>query len=359
MEFLSDTAQLGMSVACDIVALLRSTPLPVKAAITSAGIAVVVYGTRYLLRLKYGVAIQRVRSNNRLDGKTVLITGSNAGIGRETAVDLARRGARIIMACRDPVKAREALAEIRRRSGSDDVVFRQLNLSDLTSVRAFANTVLREEDRLDILINNAGIRGTSNGVTTPEGFDVIMGTNHVGHFVLTLSLIELIRKSAPSRIINVSSFVHTRAKDVDYTNKSGAGLKPRGMYERSKLANVLFTKELARRLAGSGVTACCVHPGLVSTGIFQKSYNAQETLAHYKMLVRVWLWAMSETDGAQTTIHCAIDESVSKNPGAYYANCRMTKEAKLGRDMSLAKQLWAVTCEATGIDPHMLAMSSD
>ncbi|XP_071478748.1 retinol dehydrogenase 11-like [Diadema antillarum] len=330
----------------------QAASLPVKIAVSSAGVLAATYGAWYAW---FFSGVRRVRSSVRLDGKTVIITGANAGIGRETAVDLASRGARVIMACRNPTKAQAALVEVRQRSGSDNVVFKQVDTSDLKSVRAFADQILKEEDRLDILINNAGI-GLARKMLTPEGFDLVMATNHVGHFVLTMTLIDVLKKSAPSRIINVSSAAHkgynTDQPGMEFSDKSGKGLDGFQFYLKSKLANVIFSKELGRRLAGTGVTAYSLHPGAIFTSIWP-TLTDKPWLYHF-LRPFLWLCLLTEKDGAQTTIYCAIDESVTQHSGGYFANCQLAKESKLANDMALTKQLWDVSCEATGIDPNVL-----
>ncbi|XP_071478758.1 retinol dehydrogenase 11-like [Diadema antillarum] len=328
----------------------QAASLPVKIAVSGAGVLAATYGVWYAW---FFGGTRRVKSSVRLDGKTVIITGANAGIGRETAVDLASRGARVIMACRNPTKAQAALAEVRQRSGSDNVVFKQVDTSDLKSVRAFADQILKEEDRLDILINNAGVVAAKE-ILTPEGFDMIMSTNHVGHFVLTMTLMDLLKKSAPSRILNVSSLSHAWYTDkpgMEFSNKSGKGLEGLQFYARSKLANVIFAKELARRLAGTGVTAYSLHPG----AIFSSLWRTDEVWLHYFMRPLFWLCLLNEKDGAQTTVYCAIDDSVTQHNGEYFANCQLAKESmhEKANDVALTKQLWDVSCEAAGIDPNV------
>ncbi|XP_072178311.1 retinol dehydrogenase 11-like [Diadema setosum] len=191
---------------------------------------------------------------------------------------------------------------------------------------------------------------------SPEGFDIVMATNHVGHFVLTMTLMDLLKKSAPSRIINVSSVAHSFISDpaiVDYSKKASEGLNGFQRYAKSKLANLHFAKELARHLAGTNVSAYSLHPGTIYTNVVQTSINSMGKKIF--ILPIIWLFLLSEKDGAQTTIFCAIDESVTQHSGGYFANCQLGKESKLAKDMTLAKQLWDVSCEATGIDPSKLS----
>ncbi|XP_038582229.1 retinol dehydrogenase 12 isoform X2 [Micropterus salmoides] len=198
------------------------------------------------------VCCNRWSSEERLDGKTVIITGANTGIGKETARDLARRGARIVMACRDLERAEEARAEILEDTGNENVIIRKLDLSDTKSIRAFAELINREEKQVNILINNAGIMMCPYSKTV-DGFEMQLGVNHLGHFLLTYLLLDLIKRSAPARIVVVASVAHTwtglRLDDIN-SERSYDTMKA---YGQSKLANVLFARSLAKRLQGETV----------------------------------------------------------------------------------------------------------
>uniref|UniRef100_A0A8C6WJS4 Dehydrogenase/reductase (SDR family) member 13a, duplicate 3 n=1 Tax=Neogobius melanostomus TaxID=47308 RepID=A0A8C6WJS4_9GOBI len=212
----------------------------------------------------------RCTSQAKLHGKTAVVTGSNTGIGKATALDLAKRGARVILACRSRERAEAAVYDIRRESGNNQVLFMPLDLSSLQSVRDFVKTFLKTEPRLDFLINNAGVMG---GGRTQEGFGMEFGVNHLGHFLLTLLLLERLKQSAPSRVVTVSSMVHLLGhidfKLLESTKDLVQGdrntLKNLQVYAHSKLCNVLFTRELANRLEGTNVSCFCLHPGLVQT----------------------------------------------------------------------------------------------
>ena len=186
-------------------------------------------------------------------GKTAVVTGANTGIGKETALDFAQRGARVILACRDGDKAKDAAREITAETGSDKVVVRILDLGSFESVRAFAKLINETEERLDILVNNAGLSGTY--ILTKDGYESIFQVNYLSHFLLTLLLIEKLKKSAPSRIVNVSSLGH-EAKDADFRGHLEDFTPPKetcdlvSRYCQSKLAQVVFTKDLSRRLEG-------------------------------------------------------------------------------------------------------------
>ena len=220
-------------------------------------------GTLYLAR-RYaagGVCYSRAK----LDGKTVIITGANTGIGKETAVDLARRGARVILACRSAEKGEEAVVEVRARSGNDKVVFRRLDLASLESVRQFASSILEEEPTIDILINNAGVMACPYS-KTEDGFEMQFGVNHLAHFLLTNLLLDRLKEAPTARIVTVSSTAHRRTKGINFDDlNSEKSYSPFLAYGQSKLANILFTRSLAKRLAGTSVIANCLHPGVIRT----------------------------------------------------------------------------------------------
>ena len=205
------------------------------------------------------------RSKAMLDGKTVIITGGNTGIGKETAIDLAKRNARVILACRSQEKGKKAEMDVRRESGSSNVHFHHLDLSSFASIKKFSKEILSEESRIDILINNAGVMFCTF-MKTEDGFETQFGVNHLGHFLLTNLLLDKIKQAPEGRIIMVSSLGHVYASKFDLdTINSEAHYNPYNAYFKSKLANVLFTKALAKRLIGTNVTANSLHPGTVAT----------------------------------------------------------------------------------------------
>ncbi|XP_068595725.1 retinol dehydrogenase 11 [Brachionichthys hirsutus] len=286
-------------------------------------------------------------SKARLDGKTVLITGGNTGIGKETAVDLARRGARVILACRDMDRANKAAEEVRTRSGNDTVIVRKLDLGSLQSVRQLAEDVLASEERLDVLINNAGVMHCPKW-QTEDGFEMQFGVNHLGHFLLTNCLLDLLKKSSPSRIVNVSSIAHKRGQihfddinlDKDYNHWKS--------YQQSKLANVLFSRELAKRLQGTAVTTYSLHPGLILTEIARHFWPALPLWK--RVILRPFVgFLKSPAEGAQTTIYCAVEESLQKQSGLYYSNCAPETAAPQGLDDEAAKKLWDLSASMVGL----------
>ena len=209
----------------------------------------------------------------RLDGKTVIITGANTGIGLETAVDLAKRNARVLLACRNVERGERAAVKVRKRSGNDNAVFVQLNLASLDSVRKYAAKILEEEPRIDILINNAGIiHGTYE--ESADGFELTFAVNHLGHFLLTNLLLDRLKEAPSARIINVGAKLFKLMKRFDFDNFNSKdparfqGLLTKAYYQ-SKLANVLFTLGLDKQLKGSNVSVNALHPGVIQTRILQ------------------------------------------------------------------------------------------
>ncbi|XP_058281119.1 retinol dehydrogenase 13 isoform X3 [Hylobates moloch] len=204
-------------------------------------------------------------SKATISGKTVIVTGANTGIGKQTALELARRGGNIILACRDMGKCEAAAKYIRGETLNHHVNARHLDLASLKSIREFAAKIIEEEERVDILINNAGVMRCPHW-TTEDGFEMQFGVNHLGHFLLTNLLLDKLKASAPSRIINLSSLAHVAGHiDFDDLNWQTRKYNTKAAYCQSKLAIVLFTKELSRRLQGSGVTVNALHPGVART----------------------------------------------------------------------------------------------
>jgi len=278
----------------------------------------------------------------KLDGKTVIITGCNTGIGKETARDLFKRGARVILACRDEAKAQLAADEIRKDDASrpDAVIVRKLDLSSMSSIRSFASDILEAEPKIDILINNAGVMMCPYQ-KTEDGFEMQLGTNHFGHFLLTNLLLDRIIESAPSRIINVSSSLHQRGtiKFDDLQSEKSYGQI--AAYSQSKLANVLFTRELAKKLKGTGVTTYSLHPGAVRTDL-QRHHNIWGSIISPFMKTPV--------QGAQTTIYCAVNEELAEESGLYYSDCKAVEPSRKAKDDAVAKKLWDISCELVKIE---------
>ncbi|KAJ8290085.1 hypothetical protein GJAV_G00008540 [Gymnothorax javanicus] len=287
------------------------------------------------------------RSQAGLDGKTVLITGANTGIGKETAKDMARRGARVVMACRDLTRGEKAAAEIRLSTGNGNVVVRHLDLASLFSVRQLAKEYCDTEERLDILINNAGVMMCPKWLTE-DGFETQLAVNHLGHFLLTNLLLQKLKISTPSRVINVSSLVHMGGKiNFDDLNYERTPYDPLVSYRRSKLANVLFSRELARRLKGTGVTSYCLHPGVVRTELTR---HVETRFPLMKMLLAAISVLLMKTprEGAQTSIYCAVTEGIEDKSGCYFSDCAVKEPAPEGKDDQVAMRLWEVSSQLVG-----------
>lgn len=278
-----------------------------------------------------------------LAGKTFIITGANTGIGKITAKELARQGARVILACRSQSKTDPVIEEIKRETGNEQVEFIALDLSDLASVRACAEALLAKAPKIHGLINNAGVVA-KRGSTTKDGYEMTFGTNHLGHYLLTRLLTDRLKQTGGARIVNVSSASHYRAKDIDWSavqkpTKTVVGLKE---YEVSKLANVLFTKELARHLEGSGVTTYAVHPGVVATDAWRRFPNPIRWVIKQFMI--------TPEQGAQSSLVCATSPELAAQSGRYYTTGGKEKRpSKAAGDAELAKTLWSKSAEWTGL----------
>lgn len=269
----------------------------------------------------------------QLNGKVYVVTGANTGIGRVATIELAKQGAHVVLACRSAEKTRPVLDEVLKTKPDAKVEHLPLDLADLSSVRAAARRFLERELPLDGLINNAGLAGQRG--MTKDGFELAFGTNHLGHFLFTNLLLDKLKASAPSRIVNVASEAHYRAKTIDWTavQKPTATVTGFDEYSVSKLANVLFTKELARRLAGTGVTSYALHPGAVATDVWRR----------VPVVLRgvIKLFMKSAEDGAKTTIYCATDPSLARQSGRYYDDCRERQPSPVAEDEQLAAELWS------------------
>ncbi|XP_059195948.1 retinol dehydrogenase 12 [Centropristis striata] len=288
------------------------------------------------------------RCSTRLDGKTVLITGANTGIGKETSRELARRGARVVMACRDLSRAETAAEEIRQSTGNGNVVIRHLDLSSLYSVRTFARDFLDSEDRLDILVNNAGVMMCPLWLTE-DGFETQLAVNHLGHFLLTNLLLPRLKSSAPSRVVTVSSIAH-RGGRVDFEDLffSRRAYSPLESYRQSKLANVLFTRELARRHTGSGVSAFCLHPGVIRTELGRHVSSWFPFLGAVLSLPSLLLMK-TPRQGSHTSVHCSVAPGLEDRSGRYFSDCVEQEAAPEGRDDDAARRLWDESARLVGL----------
>ena len=260
-----------------------------------------------------------------LTGRNAIVTGANTGIGRETARALAGAGARVWVAARSRDRAQAVLDELGDRGR-----FLELDLADLASVRGAADAFLATGAPLHLLVNNAGLAGHRG--TTRDGFELTFGVNHLGPFLFTLRLLDRLKASAPARIVNVASEAHYRARAIDWDalQKPTATITGFPEYGVSKLCNVLFTRELARRLEGTGVTTYAVHPGVIASEIWRRVPWPIRPLMHRFM--------KTPEQGAWTSLHCATADGCEQ--GAYYDDQRIKKPSRLALDDGLAAELW-------------------
>jgi len=285
---------------------------------------------------------RKYEGSRRLDQKVVIITGSNTGIGKETALELAKRGAYVVMACRDTKKCELARQDIVLQTKNRYVYCRTCDLASQNSIMQFVERFKSEHKRLDILINNAGVMRCPHS-QTKEGIEMQLGVNHMGHFLLTNLLLDLLKASAPSRIINVSSVAHRRGQINKEDLNSDKQYDKAAAYNQSKLANLLFTRELARRLQGTGVTVNAVHPGIVDTEIIRHMSFFNSTFSAIFLKPLVWLFVKSPQQGARTTVYVALEESVQGVSGKYFNNCTEEEVAPQAKDDTVAQWLWAVS----------------
>jgi len=288
-----------------------------------------------------------VKCSVQLSGKTVVITGANTGIGYETAKDLSKRGANVIMACRNMEKAKEAKAKILTEVPEAKLELRELDLSSLESVRKFAKEINDTVLKLDILINNAGVMLCPKSTTT-DGFETHLGVNHIGHFLLTNLLLDLVKKSAPSRIVILSSSGH-KAGVMEWDDLMRDKVySPWHVYFQSKLANVLHMQSLCKRLEGTGVTCNSVHPGIVKTELGRHMLNSDSWFSRLKYAI-VWpflsLIFKTPVHGAQTSIYCAIAPELDEVSGLYFSDCAPEELLPKATNMEDAERLWKISEE--------------
>ena len=273
-----------------------------------------------------------------------LITGATSGIGEATARELARQGATIVLVGRNRRKAEATVGEIKFQAGNENVEYLLANLSSQKEIRNLAEEFESRYDSLDVLVNNAGAIFSEYG-ETEDGVERTFATNHLNYFLLTNLLLDKLKSSAPARIVNVASGAH-RGAELDFddlgTKKDYGFMKA---YGRSKLANIMFTYELSRRLEGTGVTANALHPGAVATGFGSNNtvWYARPALALFR------LFATTPEKGAETSVYLASSPEVEGITGKYFANKKPVASSKASYDKETAKQLWSVSEKLTGL----------
>lgn len=293
-----------------------------------------------------------------MQGKVVVITGGTSGIGKVAAERLAGMGARIVLVARDKARGEVALERLRERAPGLVHTIHYADLSRLAQMKQVAAEIAAAEPHIDVLINNAGAMFNSRHVTE-DGLELTFATNHVAYFVLTHGLRERLLASAPARVVNTSSDAHKGATldfdDLQSEKGYHLGLKEWlsvggasgfKVYARSKLANILFTRELARRLSGTGVTANCFHPGFVATRF------GDESGGWVAYMIRFWkkIFAISPEKGAETMIYLTSSPEVANVSGGYFYKCRPVAPTKQAQDDAAARRLWVETARLAGIE---------
>jgi retinol dehydrogenase 12 len=276
--------------------------------------------------------------------RTCLVTGATSGIGKATAARLAELGATVIAVARDRARGEQAANEIRQRAPHARVEVLSADLSRLGQVRRLADQVRDRYDRLDVLVNNVGVAKFRLQLT-PDGLGVTFATNHLGPFLLTNLLLDQLRHSAPARVITVSSDRHKRQRSIPWDD-----LEPGHdcSYEASKLLNILFSYELARRLAGTGVTANCLSPGFVRTQLGREATGA------FRVFLRLARpFQTSPEAGAQTPVYLATSPAVAEVSGCYFEECKQAESSALSRDPAAAKRLWRLSAQLSGLDAEL------
>ena len=276
-----------------------------------------------------------------LAGKTILITGANTGIGRASAEALAAAGAHVVLACRSEEKTRPVLDAIQQATPGARAEFMPLDLADLGSVRALAEAWLARGTPLHVLLNNAGLVTPGQ---TRDGFELVFGVNHLGHFLLTALLWPSLQAAGQARVVNVASTAHRRASGIDFDalQRPTASTTAFPEYAVSKLANVLFAREMARRLGPAPtITAYSLHPGVIASDVWRR--------VPWPIRPLMLRFMRSVEDGAATSLYCATAPEAARESGLYYEDCRVLPAAPLGQDDALAATLWARSEAWTGV----------
>ena len=278
-----------------------------------------------------------------MKNKVCIVTGANAGIGLETTRELAKKGATVVMVCRNQERGEKALEDIQNSTGNKQIYLFIADLSSQKQIRAFASEFLERFDRLDVLVNNAGVFLPSHQLTE-DGFEATFAINHLAYFLLTHLLLDVIKQTPESRIVNVSSNAHLSASINFDALENVNPYNGYVAYGQSKLANVLFTYELARQLEGTGVTCNALHPGVVATNI------ANHGTSFFTVFFRLFSpFFKSPSSGAATSVYLATSPEVANISGKYFADRAEKKSSTVSYNTAHAKKLWDISTRLTGL----------
>lgn len=293
----------------------------------------------FSLRLYLQKSVKKCVCSTSMEGKTVIVTGANGGIGYFTALKLAERGARVILACRNEERGNTTQKLIANLTGNPNVLFKQLNLSSLTSVRMFANDILASDYNIDVLINNAGACSKATNYTE-DGLVEGMQVNHFGSFLLTLLLIPKLKASRPSRVVNTSSLIYIFGS-IDINKINEPSYNRVISYANSKFCNLLFHTYLARCLNNTGISVNSIHPGIIRTNILSEA----NTVGRILFNILCWFAGRTAEDGAETVVHLSVSKTCENVTGKLFIDCKETYVLPKAKNEILAKKLWVASAK--------------
>lgn len=305
-----------------------------------------IYGIRQYMR---GA---RCLSDVKLDGKVAIVTGGNGGIGRYIAEDLVKRGAKVYLACRDEKSAEEVVKEIKGKTKSDHIFFLKCDLASFKSVQSFVDAFKKKEDSLHYLVNNAGIMMAPQK-TTEDKFEEHLQVNYLGHFMLTHLLLDYLKTSAPSRVVNTTAPAYQLGEiDLEDINLEKKEFSSSAAYAQSKLAVLLFTREFAKRykFEKDGIAMTCVIPGVVRTNIHRHMPFRKSTFISLTFSPFIWYLMKHPEDGAQTTLFCCVADALTTVSGLLYKECKREPFHEAAENEELQEQLWNQTLEMLNIE---------
>lgn len=304
--------------------------------IGSAGLGIL------LLKRRFGGA--KCASKALMNGKTVIITGANTGIGKATASDLAKRGAKVVLACRNLPAAEQAVKDIRRCTKNGELIIQEIDLASFASIREFVRRIEEDDIKVDVLINNAGLFQCPYQKTA-DGLELQMGVNYFGHFLLTNLLIDNLAASSSSRVVFVSSGLHQLGK-IEFDNlNSERFYNKKAAYKNSKLATNLFARELANRVKDKGINVYTLHPGMARTDLAR--YVPIPRIVKVLLYPMAWLLFKSPWEACQTVVYCSVAEEIENETGKYYGNCQEEEWPTVNLESGTAKRLWEVSEKVT------------